>query len=139
MAPSVTPWKDHNPGIRLLKYDRSTGRLLDYNQYYINLTDANTIRQSNWKLEYQATSAYNITDLSPVSMNELLRKIANPSSPSFRTFLQYFTVSVDHPKECDQLCHARLNCSFSYHDSQTYYKMYQLNKMMIKRRDIDNS
>jgi hypothetical protein len=31
--------------------------------------------------------------------------------------------------------HARLNCSFRYHDYQTYYEMYQLNKLLIRQRE----
>ena len=37
-------------------------------QYYLNLTDANIKGESNWKLEYNLTQAYDIEDLQPKSL-----------------------------------------------------------------------
>jgi len=48
LSPAVTPWKSslagvgyNNPSVRLYKYDRDTAQVLDYYQYYLNLTRAN--------------------------------------------------------------------------------------------------
>ena len=49
LSPAVTPWKStltgvgyNNPSLRLYKYDRTTSQFLDYYQYYLNLTEANS-------------------------------------------------------------------------------------------------
>lgn len=64
-APSVTPWRyklptktgeAHNPGIRLIKYNRDTGLNLDYTQYFINITDANRENKSSWVSQCLITS-----------------------------------------------------------------------------------
>lgn len=56
-APSVTPWRHkiptetgspHNPGIRLIEYDRDTGMHINYEQFYMNLTDSNRQGMANW-------------------------------------------------------------------------------------------
>ena len=48
LSPAVTPWKStlpgvgyNNPSIRLYAYNRSSLDILDYSQYYLNLTKAN--------------------------------------------------------------------------------------------------
>ena len=49
LSPAVTPWKStlpgvgyNNPSLRLYKYDKTTSQVLDYYQYYLNLTEANS-------------------------------------------------------------------------------------------------
>jgi hypothetical protein len=46
LVPGVTPWNStlapetgaNNPGLRLFQYDEDTGRIVDYHQFYLNLT-----------------------------------------------------------------------------------------------------
>ncbi len=46
LVPGVTPWNStlapetgaNNPGLRLFQYDLDTGRIVDYHQFYLNLT-----------------------------------------------------------------------------------------------------
>ena len=51
LSPAVTPWKStlpgvgyNNPSLRLYKYDKTTSQVLDYYEYYLNLTEANSIQ-----------------------------------------------------------------------------------------------
>ncbi|GFO19380.1 acid sphingomyelinase-like phosphodiesterase 3b [Plakobranchus ocellatus] len=66
-APSVIPWRyrfktpvgddvgdPHNPGVRLIEYDRDTGAHLNYHQYFINLRDTNTQNRANWAKLYSS-------------------------------------------------------------------------------------
>ncbi|RUS82622.1 hypothetical protein EGW08_009615, partial [Elysia chlorotica] len=58
LAPSVTPLRGrapsgqqnpaHNPGVRLIYYDRQTGIHLGYTQFYTNITEDNSQGQINW-------------------------------------------------------------------------------------------
>jgi hypothetical protein len=42
VAPSVTPFSPRDPTFRLYTFDRQSHNLTDYQQYYLNLSDANT-------------------------------------------------------------------------------------------------
>ncbi|KAK2157187.1 hypothetical protein LSH36_196g05044 [Paralvinella palmiformis] len=85
LAPSVTPWETtlpdvmgglgNNPGIRLIQYDRDSGRVLDIHQYYLNLTKANLDSTDQWLLEYNATSYFGVPDMSPSSLHDLAEKM----------------------------------------------------------------
>lgn len=124
-APSVTPWRykipgtigpAHNPSFRLLKYDRSTSNLLDFTQYYMDLPEVNMNNKSEWKIEYNATSVYSLSDLSSASMASLVRRMKNPIGREFQSFYRFWTVSVDpeYQESCDKTCHARIYCNFRY-------------------------
>lgn len=63
--------KGNNPSIRLLKYDRATGHILDIQQYYLNLDEANEKNDDDWKLAYQATEYYNIPDFGTDALADL--------------------------------------------------------------------
>lgn len=41
IAPSVTPFVDQNPSYRIFEMDPNTYKLLDFQQYHMNLTKAN--------------------------------------------------------------------------------------------------
>ncbi|KAL5016932.1 hypothetical protein ScPMuIL_006521 [Solemya velum] len=111
LSPAVTPWKStlpgvgaNNPSLRLYKYNRKTGLVLDYIQYFVNLTAANTDNQTDWQVEYQATQEYNITDLSANSLHKLLMSFKNDSSGYFQKYLVYNSVGYDMNPVCNESC-----------------------------------
>ncbi|XP_071455725.1 acid sphingomyelinase-like phosphodiesterase 3b [Hetaerina americana] len=75
LAPSVTPWRTpsgaNNPGLRLYKFDTDTGQVLDYVQYFLNLSSANHRDHAEWQLEYNLTSLYGLPNVSAASLHEL--------------------------------------------------------------------
>ncbi|XP_054258449.1 acid sphingomyelinase-like phosphodiesterase 3b [Macrosteles quadrilineatus] len=62
IAPSVTPKRSssgfNNPAIRLYKFNSDTGQVIDYVQYYLDLTTANQRESADWTVEYNLTSYY---------------------------------------------------------------------------------
>ncbi|GFS93572.1 acid sphingomyelinase-like phosphodiesterase 3a, partial [Nephila pilipes] len=55
LASSITPWHENkdnnisipvNPSVRLMHYSNKDSMLLDYDQYYLNLTKANSIKET---------------------------------------------------------------------------------------------
>ncbi|KAG5205399.1 hypothetical protein JEQ12_018649 [Ovis aries] len=96
VAPAVTPVRSvlerltNNPGVRLFQYDPRDYKLLDMLQYYLNLTDANIKGESNWKLEYNLTQAYDIEDLQPKSLYKLAKQFAIQESKQFIKYYKYF-------------------------------------------------
>ncbi|KAL1117772.1 hypothetical protein AAG570_004087, partial [Ranatra chinensis] len=75
LAPAVTPQRTvsgtNNPGLRLYKFDTDTGQLLDYSQYYLDLTAANQKGEADWSLEYNFTSYYQLSEVSPKALHDL--------------------------------------------------------------------
>ncbi|KAG8227923.1 hypothetical protein J437_LFUL011851 [Ladona fulva] len=61
----------NNPGVRLYKFDTNTGQVLDYMQYYLDLSTANHLDSAEWRLEYNFTSFYGLTNISAASLHEL--------------------------------------------------------------------
>lgn len=69
-APSVT--SSYNPAVRVWKYDPHSGEIDDYDQYFADLTKANSEGKLKFVLEYSAKAAYGLKDMTMQSWNELL-------------------------------------------------------------------
>ena len=65
IAPSLTPNEQDgiNPSFRQYIIDSNTKQIIDYEQYRLNLTDANLKGTAEWYLSYTATELFNVTDL----------------------------------------------------------------------------
>lgn len=147
LGPSVTPWYEPNkelyspvnPAIRLYKYNRTSGTILDYNEYFLNLTKANNHQDQDdveqphdspsgkldtpqgmlsWELLYTFTEAYNLSDVSTSSLAQLYDKLVS----SVDTFQQYFEFStvkkVIFP--CNSICRQFHLCSIANVDFGYY-------------------
>ncbi|XP_071074745.1 cyclic GMP-AMP phosphodiesterase SMPDL3A isoform X2 [Dasypus novemcinctus] len=126
VAPAVTPVKSvqekqtNNPGVRLFQYAARDYKLLDMLQYYLNLTEANLKGESNWKLEYILTQAYDIEDLQPKSLYGLAKQLAVLDSKQFIKYYNYFFVSYDSSAICDAKCKAFQICAIMNLDHNSY-------------------
>ena len=64
IAPSVTSYSKTNPAYRIYAMGEDSGRILDYNTFFFNLTEAKlqsfrgTIYEPKWELEYSAREEY---------------------------------------------------------------------------------
>lgn len=58
IAPSTTTFYNNNPGYRIYVvdgfYPSTTWRVVDYETYFLNLTEANITNEPKWQLEYTA-------------------------------------------------------------------------------------
>ena len=137
VAPSVTPWRARitptiikqarNPALRSIIYDTETLQILDVQQYFVNLTDANLKGEVNWELEYSFTNSYNVVDVSPQSIKGLLDDFKTEAEHrKFMTYYDHVTVMVNHPesvpKSCDCNCKRGHICSIQHVDVTAYDK-----------------
>jgi sphingomyelin phosphodiesterase len=80
IAPSVTPFPNINPSYRIYVMDPNTYEIIDYEQYHLDLSEANSLVMQNrseeitWKLAYTARSEYNLEDLRASSWWKLTEK-----------------------------------------------------------------
>jgi len=102
MAPSVTPWfstlpgfGSNNPAVRLYKYSRQTRRIVDYMQYFLNLTAANAAGHDSWTVEYRATEAYGISAVDAASLGQVLQWFVEDPSDLFDRYYRYNSVSCN--------------------------------------------
>ena len=63
VAPPITPYPGRNPSFRQFIIDSNTKNIIDYEQYRLNLTDANENGIADWYIVYKATKLFNVTDL----------------------------------------------------------------------------
>lgn len=111
IAPSATPFTDHNPAFRVFYLDAATFELLDYDQFFMNLTAANAAPHAppTWALEYSAMAAYNLPDMRPASWLRL--------SESFGTDAETATKYVNYMyaqsklRRCDGVCQHEARCA----------------------------
>jgi len=94
ITPSISPIYLNNPGFSVLKYDPTSGDMLDISTYYLNLSPGGTDPQ--WKGEYSFSSAYESSSLSPANMLQLAARIHD--DPKVRqTFADFYAVSAPSP------------------------------------------
>lgn len=133
LAPAVTPWfstmpgvGSNNPAIRLYKYSRQTGQVVDYTQYFLNLSAANIAGRDNWTVEYRATEAYGISAVDAASLSKLLQQFANDSqSPVlFNRYYRYNSVSRNL-SDCTGQCKQQQICAASDVELGSYSQCLQ--------------
>ncbi|XP_002733390.1 acid sphingomyelinase-like phosphodiesterase 3b [Saccoglossus kowalevskii] len=122
LAPAVVPWRNkyvynaefgaNNPAVRLFKYQRSTGKLLDIMQYIMNLSEANQNNSPEWVLEYTATEAYSIDDVTTESLHELAESFKPENSENFEKYNLYCSASYD-VTPCDETCKQMQMCAIT--------------------------
>ena len=111
IAPSVTPIGGNNPTVRLYKYERATGRIVDIFQYFLNRTEANMKHEANWTLEYQATHTYGLADMSIHSLDKLANSFKAAHSETFAKYVKYFSASQDMGMTCNDTCKKIFICA----------------------------
>ncbi|XP_023341908.1 acid sphingomyelinase-like phosphodiesterase 3b [Eurytemora carolleeae] len=131
VAPGLTPWNStlapetgaNNPGLRLFKYSKNDGRVLDFSQFYLNLTQANEIGKAHWELEYSFLDFYNISDLSALSVASLLERMKTDD----KLFNQYYSLNTvmfesekDAEENCDATCRRYHYCAQSELDYSSF-------------------
>ncbi|KAL1498401.1 hypothetical protein ABEB36_009208 [Hypothenemus hampei] len=92
IAPALTPKRTHigpnNPGLRLYKFNRDTGEVFDYTQFYMDLNEANYNNpfELEWRLEYNFTSYYGLDNINSESLHYLAERLMN--TPLFQRYFK---------------------------------------------------
>lgn len=131
IAPSVTPWRfklstgetepPHNPGARLIAYDRQSGKQLDIYQYYLDLNLANHEDVAIWHLGYNATNLYGINDITAASMGTLVNKMTSPTDKNFLSYVTWYNTNADaRSYPCDITCYKVVMCGFRYLEESSF-------------------
>nr|XP_054754080.1 acid sphingomyelinase-like phosphodiesterase 3b [Lytechinus pictus] len=124
VQPAITPRQTPSPrypSFRMITYDRETGDIIDIDQYYLDISTNNP----TWALEYRATEVYDIADLSPLSLHQLVDKFRGDGSISDATtdyFARYYTynTAMAPAGDCDDDCKRLHICAITELDVPAY-------------------
>ena len=119
----------NNPGIRLYSYSRNTGEILDFTQFYLNLSAANMHQRADWLEEYTIRQTYGIDDITANSLLSLVDTFSQNSSDKFDKYYTYSSVSVDLDATCTGKCKRHHICGILYID----YDKFELCRRDEKR------
>ncbi|GFY44530.1 acid sphingomyelinase-like phosphodiesterase 3b [Trichonephila inaurata madagascariensis] len=145
LAPSVTPWHTNtdnnitlpvNPSVRLIHFSHIDSKLLDYDQYYLNLTKANSMKKVSedlknlYELLYTFTNFYGVPDLSTASLVKVYEDLKQNQTAYdlFFTFLTVGKKSVD----CDSDCQVAQLCSMSCITDSEYNMCFRSSSYVVK-------
>ena len=106
------PERIHNPGVRLIKFDRQSNRQLDILQYYVDLPTANREKRFDLKMGYSATDMYTVPDIMPDALSKLIGKFEDPSGVYFKDYLNWYNTNATTDMHCDATCHKAIMCGF---------------------------
>ena len=119
LSPAVTPWKStlpgvgsNNPSIRVYEYNQQTYEILNYHQYYLNLSSVLTTKVDYWEKEYDAKKDYKLTSLSADSFTLAVKTFRN-DPVLFKKYLQFNSVSQNLNPKCDETCQKVQFCSIT--------------------------
>ena len=134
LTPAITPWESTvpglgsvNPSVRLYHYCRDSGRILDYDQYYLNLTLANDMSEAVWELEYSLTKAFQVEDASAASLWRVIQSFTSRSS--FDKYFRFNSVSQDLVSKCDDSCQIQHICAITKIDYEEYQKCLKMHTL----------
>lgn len=109
---SVTTFSNLNPGFRIYEldgfYEGSSWAALNYQNYFLNLTDVNVSNKPNWEFEYDAKTAFNLTNLYPDEWDKLIYRMKS-NDTLFQKFYSYYQKSASTAK-CTGDCKKNLLC-----------------------------
>ncbi|XP_021346360.1 sphingomyelin phosphodiesterase-like [Mizuhopecten yessoensis] len=109
---SVTTFANLNPGFRIYEldgfYNGSSWAALNFQNYFLNLTDVNVSDKPNWELEYDAKADLNLTSLFPQEWDNLIYRM-KADDDLFQKFYRYYMKSAPAAK-CTGDCKTKLLC-----------------------------
>eukprot|EP01135_Chromosphaera_perkinsii_P008700 Nk52_evm33s1444 gene=Nk52_evmTU33s1444 len=130
-GPSVTTWGSKNPTFRIYELAGSQSfELLDYKQYYLNISKANEnienfsvdlynknsdkIAYPSWEVQYSALSEYGLKDMSPESWKDLCYSFRTNETLLHMYLNHYYSLSptamFGNGKKCDHKCYSSTVC-----------------------------
>jgi sphingomyelin phosphodiesterase len=131
IVPSVTPFGGNFPSFRVYGYDPLTGIIVDYWQYFLNLTAINTTTPTptptppppRWELSYQASTEYGMP-VTPTNWHRLAYQIQTNVTRLTQFCQNYY--SQNGAPYCSQPAIQRdIQCQIKTFSYQEYLQCFQ--------------
>ncbi|KAL7071326.1 hypothetical protein ACQ4LE_009248 [Meloidogyne hapla] len=138
-APSVTTFEGLNPAYRIYSVNPTDWEILDFETYFLNLSNTQTSKQSpKWEFLYSAKDEYKLNDLSASEWNELIKRIEKDPE-IIRKFNRNYIRRDD--AFCGKKCMEKRICSIraSHHNEKELCKDEDRNRRIkLKLKAIIN-
>ena len=138
----MTPWNTtlggvgaNNPGVRLFKYDRNDFTLLDWEQFYLDLSKVGEEDVPIWESQYQASESYKLSDLSAISMDKLVQSFKATDSPTFDLYYLHNSVNYDTSK-CTGKCKQSHLCAITEVGRDSYNECLESGAVDMKYKMV---
>ncbi|XP_055905944.1 sphingomyelin phosphodiesterase-like [Eupeodes corollae] len=137
---SLTTFESKNPNYKIYQVEPESFQVVDQETWFFNLTKANLKPDESpkWELEYRMTEAFNMTDMSPASLDALLTKFAeNPSL--LRKYWCMFIVQTDPviQKGCTSESLKNLICRLAKSDNTQTERCDLLKSKLQEKLDVE--
>jgi len=102
LASSFSPKQDNNPSFRYLSYDTNTFNIIDYSDYYTDLSDASISSPPVWFKEYTFSIAYDINDgVNTLSYGNLYNQLQTSGHKLFDSWFSNYVQQSDEVSQKD--------------------------------------
>ncbi|KAL0214359.1 hypothetical protein P9112_006543 [Eukaryota sp. TZLM1-RC] len=88
------PYGGNHAAVRLYRYNKTTGIVLDYDQYYLNVTEANSNGKADWKLEHSGKKFFGVSDFSAKSVFSIYNSLSRDTK-LLNSFIRMNSVGLD--------------------------------------------
>ncbi|KAL0248249.1 hypothetical protein GEMRC1_003485 [Eukaryota sp. GEM-RC1] len=112
----------NNPGVRLYHYNRTSGVILNYEQFFLNLTKANSELFDHWELEHDARELFKVSDLSANGVYQAWKNLSSDKK-MLKTYIKYNTVGVPNSSYGNAALVRHL-CAIRYSSFSDFVKCY---------------
>jgi sphingomyelin phosphodiesterase len=107
-AGSITTQDAKNPSFRVMEIDAVTKAVIGYDQYIMNITDANLTDKPKWVLEYSTKIDYKFELLSPNNIYDLANRFKS-NSLLFNDYIARMNKNAI-PYSCNVECRRNIYC-----------------------------
>ncbi|GFN96995.1 sphingomyelin phosphodiesterase [Plakobranchus ocellatus] len=113
VTPALTSRDETNPVYRIYtvdgNYEGSSWAVLDYTNYFLNLTEANSEEKATWAYGYNPKTDLNMTSLYAADWEDLVQRMENDDDLFQKFYFYYYNLHSAVP--CDEDCKADIICS----------------------------
>ncbi|XP_032291155.1 acid sphingomyelinase-like phosphodiesterase 3b isoform X2 [Drosophila virilis] len=118
IAPSVVPRKEgigasNNPALRLYKFDTGSGQVLDYTQYWLDLSLANRVQEPLWQSEYNLTHYYALGEISAIALHNFAERFTGKDASWFSRYHRANAVRFQSGAACLGRCMLNHYCAIT--------------------------
>lgn len=77
IGPSISTSTAVNPAFLVYEIDKSTKTIINIEKYLLDIKEANLLNKTNWRKSYNLKEYYNLGEISPLEISNLIGKITN--------------------------------------------------------------
>lgn len=134
ISPAVTPWQNHNPAVRLIKYSRKTFDIMDVITFYADLEESNAADKMLWRKEYSMSEEYGLKNITAQGLFNLSQQMWKDDNV-WAKFVKFYPSMTSSHEHCQGDCRALQVCA-SQQITMDYYSPCVEELAKIPRNEV---